>query len=389
MIPLLETLDAELGHLRASGLLREDLVGSPGKGARLRVGDDELDTFCLDDYLGFGRDEVVRAAGARALMEHGASAGPRVLDGRGVHAELEASLAELGGTARALAYPSAQTARTGLFSALFDARDSVFCDSACHPDLADGVRLSDARAEAWRHDDLDHLEDLLRRSAGARFRCIVTGSISPITGDVANLGVLLDLADRYEALVVIEDSHGLGVLGGGGRGAVALAGRSERWVAVGSLGVALGASGGFCLGPAAVVDWLRQKDRHLFDATPLGPAACAMAATAIDRLLAEPSRVNVLASRAQRLRDQLRDVGFTVLGAQHPAVQLLIGATPAAQTICDALFEAKTLVAGRCYPAVPEGEAQVRLQVTLLHDDEQLERLVINARNAGRAAGVV
>ncbi len=389
MIPLLEVLDAELGHLRAAGLLREGLHAAPGKGARLKVGDDELDTFCLDDYLGFGRDEVVRAAGARALMEQGAGAGPRVLDARGLHAELEAALAELGGTERALAYPSAQAARTGLFGALFDARDSVFCDSACHPDLADGVRLSDARAEAWRHEDLDHLEDLLRRSAGARFRCIVTGSVSPMTGDVANLGALLQLADRYEALVVIEDSHGLGVLGGGGRGAVALAGRSERWVAVGSLGGALGASGGFILGPAAVLDWLRQKDRHLFDSPPLTPASCAMAAAAIHRLQSEPSRVNVLSSRAQRLRDQLRDAGFHVLGAQHPAIQLVIGATPHAQSVCDALFEAKTLVAGRCYPADPEGEARVRLQITLLHDDEQLERLVINARNVGRAVGVL
>jgi glycine C-acetyltransferase len=376
---LLAFLDAETQNLKQAGLVRTELASSSPPGPVLRVGEREIVNLASRDYLGLSSHPDVKREAAAAIDAWGVGvASPRAAVGSiALHAELEAAIAKLLGTEDALVHASGHHAAVGLFEALFGDRDYVFCDEMMRPSLADGVRLSRARAYAYRNADLEHLEDRLKRSRAARFRVIATDGVFPITGRTADLEAIYALAAKYHAVVVVDDSEGLGVLGERGEGAHAEATLPDGIdLVTGSFGHALGGGpGGFVAGRSAFVSWLRQKSRSHLSSTALSPAgaAGALASLALARRDSKP-RV-ALRENLRTLKDAMaKDAGLNI-DDRHPAVSILVRNAILAQRLTDDLYRRGFFAVGYCHPVVPEGQARLSVRVTARHSKEHVERV--------------
>jgi glycine C-acetyltransferase len=374
----LEFLGTEAKHLEQAGLLRKEPLLSGPPGPTITVGDRELINFASSDYLGLSQHPEVKKAAISAIETWGIGvASPRMAAGTlPLHAELERALAQFLGTGDALVYPSGYHANTGLFESLLSDRDYLFCDELIRPSLADGVRLARARVYSYRNQDMEHLEDRLRRSRAARFRVIVTDGIFPLSGLVANLRDIYGLAAKYNALVVVDDSQGIGVVGDSGGGTHDLLGLVDRIdVVTGTFGAALGGgAGGFVAGRKEVVGWLRQKSRSYLSSTALPPASVAAAHTALELVRAEPQLREQLAMNVKLFRDALAEHGLWTAEGDHPAVAVLIRHAVAAQRLTDFLYKKGVFAIGFCHPVVPEGAARIRAQVTVRHTQKALSK---------------
>jgi glycine C-acetyltransferase len=381
---LLEYLHTETAHLRQAGLLRKDLELPGPQAPILRVGDARLINFASSDYLGLSNHGDVKRAAVQAVEAWGVGlASPRTAVGTSrLHAELERALAKLVGAEDALVYASGYQADAGVFEALLSDRDYVFCDEMIRPGLADAIRLSRARAYAYRNGDMDHLEDRLKRSRAARFRVIATDGVFPVTGRVANLPDIHALAAKYHAVVVVDDSEGIGVLGNRREGTHGSFGLSEKIDLVcASFGKALGGgAGGFVAGPATLVGWLRQKSRTHLSSTSLAPAAAAAALKSVELLRADPAPGNALEANKRFFKDAMAKDAGLVLDAAHPAMSVLVRNAILAQRLTDFLYQRGVFAVGYCHPVVPEGEARICFRVTARHDAKDLE-------SAARAVG--
>jgi glycine C-acetyltransferase len=374
----LDFLGTETRNLEQAGLLRkEPQLGTP-QGPLIAVGDRQLVNFASSDYLGLCTHAAVKRAAIAAIERWGVGvASPRMATGTlSLHIELERALAQTLGTADALVYASGYHANTGLFESLLSDRDYLFCDELVRPSLADGIRLGRARVYSYRNQDLEHLEDRLRRSRAARFRVIVTDGVFPISGMTANLAEIYGLAAKYNALVVVDDSQGLGVLGDDGGGTHQALGLTDRIDLVsGSFGTVLGGGGGgFVAGRAEVVAWLRQKSRSYLAATALSPVATATALEALRVVRAEPELRTTLTMNVKLFRDGLAEHGLWTAEGEHPAVAVLIRHAVAAQRLTDFLFRRGIYTIGFCHPVVPEGQARIRAQVTARHGQKELSQ---------------
>ena len=293
-----------------------------------------------------------------------------------LHAELERTLAQFLGTGDALLYPSGYHANTGLFESLLTDRDYLFCDEMIRPSLADGIRLCRARVYSYRNQDMEHLEDRLRRSRSARFRVIATDGVFPLSGLVANLREIYGLAAKYNALVAVDDSQGIGVLGEAGRGSHDRLGLTDRIdLVTGSFGAALGGgAGGFAAGRRELVTWLRQKSRSYLASTALSPGGAAAALKSLELLRSAPQLRETLDGNVRLFRDALAERGLWTAEGEHPAVAVLIRHAVAAQRLTDFLYHKGVFAIGFCHPVVPEGTARIRAQVTVHHSPKALLR---------------
>jgi glycine C-acetyltransferase len=373
---LLDFLRTEAKHLEQAGLLRSETVLPGPQGPTITVGERQLVNFASNDYLGLSGHPEVKKAAISAIQSWGVGlASPRVATGTfAVHAQLERALAETLGTADALVFPSGYHANTGVFESLLTDRDYLFCDEMIRPSLADGIRLCRARVYSYRNGDLEHLEDRLRRSRAARFRMIVTDAVFPLSGVVARLSDIYALAARYHALVVVDDSQGLGVLGNAGRGTHDSLGLTDRIdLVTGSFGCALGGGmGGFVAGKREIVTWLRQKSRPHLSSTALAPAAAAAALKCFELLRTDPEPRTRLAQNLRFFQSALAEHGLWTAESEHPAVCVSIGHAVAVQRLTDYLYRRGVFVIGFCHPVVPEGAARIRVQVTARHAQVQL-----------------
>ncbi len=295
----------------------------------------------------------------------------------GLHLELERAVAKLVGAEDALVYGSGHHADTGVFESLVGDRDFIFCDEMARPSLADGVRLSRARAYAYRNNDMDHLEDRLKRSRAARFRIIATDGVFPTTGQTANLTEIYALAARYRATVVTDDSEGIGVLGDGGGGTHAGAKLPDGIdVVTGSFGHALGGGGGgFVAGKSTIVGWLRQKSRPHLASTALSPGAIGAAKKAIELLSAEPGLLRALDANVKVFKAAMELHAGLVMDGAHPAMSVLVRNAVLAQKLTDFLYRKGIFVIGYCHPLVAEGEARISVRITGRHREPDLEKV--------------
>ncbi len=374
----LEFLGTEAKHLEQAGLLRREPLLSSPPGPTITVGDRELLNFASSDYLGLSNHPEVKRAAIAAIETWGVGlASPRMAAGTlPLHRELERALAQFLGTGEALLYPSGYHANTGLFESLLTDRDYLFCDEMIQPSLADGVRLCRARVYSYRNQDMEHLEDRLRRSRAARFRIIATDGVFPLSGLTANLRDIYGLAAKYNALVVADDSQGIGVLGEFGRGTHDQLGLSDRIdLVTGTFGAALGGgAGGFVAGRKEIVTWLRQKSRSYLSSTALPPTSVATALKAIELLRTEPQLRETLDLNVRLFRDALAEHGLWTAEGDHPAVAVLIRHAVAAQRLTDFLYRKGVFAIGFCHPVVPEGAARIRAQVTSRHSQKALSK---------------
>jgi glycine C-acetyltransferase len=376
---LVDFLRTEATNLDQAGLLRQERVLGSAQGATVTLDGREAVNLASGDYLGLSTHADVKKAAKAALDAFGVGvASPRMMTGNlSLHDELEKELARWLGSEDAVLYPSGYHADTGLFEALLADRDFVFCDEMLRPSLADGIRLCRAKVFVYRHRDLNHLEDRLKRSRAARFRVIATDGVFPLDGECAPLNEIQALAARYDALLVIDDSHGVGVLGENGRGTLAHLGAATKpHVITATFGNALGGgAGGFIACGREVATWLRQKSRPYLASTALSPASAAAALKAVQVVRSEPQLREDLKANVKLMRDLLAEQGCLVAGREdHPAIPVMIGNAVLCQRMGDLLYKAGVYTIGFCHPVVAEGAARLRVQVTVAHSQKTLKK---------------
>jgi glycine C-acetyltransferase len=378
MTKLFELLGTEAKHLRQAGLLKaEPCLASP-QGPRVTLQDKEFLNFASNDYLGLANHPEVKIASISAIEAWGSGvASARMATGTiPLHGDLERALARFTGTEDALLFPSGYHANTGIFESLLSDRDFVFADEQVRPSLADGIRLSRARAYSYRNLDMEHLEDRLRRSRAARFRVIVSDGVFPLSGLTSHLREMYGLAAKYDALVAVDDSHGIGVLGEHGRGTHRHHGIGEKIdLLTGTFGNALGGgAGGFVAGRTEIIAWLRQKSRPYLSSTGLSPGAVGAALKAFDLLANDPKLLETLRANNRILRAKLHALGLLQAATgEHPAIAVHVRDAVLAQRLTDLLYRRGIYALGFCHPIVPEGAARVRVQVTARHTQADLE----------------
>lgn len=373
---LLTRLGAELDARSAATGLRRDLVASGPQGTTLGVAGETLVNFASNDYLGIAGDPEVIDSARQALGDHGlgVSAG-RVLCGtRDVHGELEASIADLVGAEDSVLYSSCFDANLGVFAALLGADDVVLSDSLNHASLIDGIRLTRARTRVYAHGDLADLERGLAYSRDARHRLIVTDGVFSMDGDIAPLPDLCKLAERYDAALLVDDSHATGVLGATGAGTREYFGVQHVDVLTGTLGKALGGgAGGFVAGPRAVVETLRQTSRPYIFTNAMAPALAVAALTSI-RIARERHELRErLSANTAWLRGALGNLGYDVLPGEHPIVPVMLRGGTLARDVAEVLRREGVLAFALSHPVVPAGEERIRVQVSAAHTSGQLE----------------
>jgi len=340
----------------------------------------ELIHFGSNDYLGLAADPRVKAAVVAAVDQYGwgSGASPLILGHSAVHQELERRLAEFEGTQSALVFPSGFAANAGTVAALVGTGDVVFTDRNNHASLLDGCRLSRADVRAYPHGDWQALARLLDRRGSRGRRLIVTDSLFSMDGDLAPLAELADLAERYEAMLLIDEAHATGVFGSRGRGVAEQLDVADRVpVRVGTLSKALGGVGGFVAGSRVLVDWLVNRARPYIYSTASPPAALAAALAALEIVEQEPQRRTALLQRATELRTRLTEGGWNVGRSASQIIPIVVGDPNRAVNMAAALRQQGFFVPAIRPPTVPEGEACLRISLTTAHTPEMIERLVV------------
>ncbi|MEU4442648.1 glycine C-acetyltransferase [Actinosynnema sp. NPDC050801] len=376
-----EDLRTGLDEIRAAGLYKaERVIGTP-QNAVVRVGAGaEVLNFCANNYLGLADHPRLVEAAHEALDRWGfGMASVRFICGtQEPHKELESRLSAFLGTEDTILYSSCFDANGGLFETLLGADDAIISDELNHASIIDGVRLSKARRYRYRNRDVDDLERQLKDAADARYRLIATDGVFSMDGYLAPLDEICDLADRYDALVMVDDSHAVGFTGPNGRGTPELFGVQDRVdIVTGTLGKALGgASGGYTSGRAEIVEMLRQRSRPYLFSNSLAPSITAAAIAALDLLSSSGELLTRLRENTALFRSRMTEAGFDLLPGEHPIIPVMIGDAAEASRMADLLLEQGIYVIGFSYPVVPHGKARIRTQMSAAHSTEDVHRAV-------------
>jgi len=373
----------ELGEIRSQGLFKNERVIASPQRASIAVADGtQVLNLCANNYLGLADDPRIIEAAKEALDQRGfGMASVRFICGtQDLHKRLEQRISEFLGTADTILYPSCFDANGGLFETLLGEQDAVISDELNHASIIDGIRLCRARRLRYRNRDMADLEDQLRAAAGARRRLIATDGVFSMDGYVAPLREICDLAERHDAMVMVDDSHAVGFVGPSGRGTPELHGVADRVdIVTGTMGKALGgASGGFTSGRAEVVDLLRQRSRPYLFSNSVAPAVVGASLKVLDLLESSDDLRARLRENTAWFRARMTGLGFDILPGDHPIVPVMIGDAARAARLADLLLGKGVYVIGFSYPVVPIGKARIRTQVSAAHTREDLE-LAANA----------
>jgi len=394
----LSHLRETIEEIRAAGFYKnERVIASPqSSDIRLANGRDVLN-FCANNYLGLANDpRLIEAAKAGLDADGFGMASVRFICGtQTVHKSLERAIADFLHTEDAILYSSCFDANGGLFETLLTDDDAIISDELNHASIIDGVRLSKARRLRYKNNDLADLEARLKEAdaAGARFKLIVTDGVFSMDGIIADLAGICDLADRYGALVMVDDSHAVGFIGEGGRGTPEHCGVLDRVdIITGTLGKALGgASGGYVAARKEVIELLRQRSRPYLFSNTLAPSIAAASLKVLELLDSEEGatlRTRVRENGA-RFRHALTSLGFQLVPGEHPIIPVMLGDAQLASKMADSLLDEGVYVIGFSYPVVPKGRARIRTQMSAAHTPEQIDRAVDAFAGVGRSLGVI
>ena len=387
-------LEARLSDLREQGLFKPERVIVSRQGPEVEVEDGRrLINLCANNYLGLsGSEQMVKAAAeATERYGYGMSSVRFICGTQSVHKELERALADFLGMEDAILYAAAFDANGGVFEPLFDENDAIISDALNHASIIDGVRLCKAQRLRYRHNDMADLETQLQAAAGRRHKLIVTDGVFSMDGTIARLDRICDLAERYGALVMIDDSHATGFMGATGRGTHEhhnVMGRID--IISGTLGKALGgAMGGFIAAREPVVQMLRQTSRPYLFSNALAPAIAGASLAVLQQLSASSALRDRLHENTAWFRKSITDLGFTIKPGTHPVIPVMLFDAPLAQRFAQRLFELGVLASGFFYPVVPMGQARIRVQMSAAHTREHLERALAIFAQAGRELGIL
>jgi len=388
-----QRFDGQLDELRQQGLFKTERVIASPQGGQIRANDAEVINLCANNYLGLANHPAVREAAHRAIDRFGyGMASVRFICGtQTVHKQLEAALSKFLGTEDTILYSSCWDANGGLFETVLGEQDAIISDSLNHASIIDGIRLCKARRLRYANRNLAELEQHLKDSQDCRTRLIATDGVFSMDGSIAPLREICDLADKYGALVMVDDSHATGFMGANGRGTPEHCGVSGRIdFLTGTFGKALGGgSGGYTSGKANAIAWLRQRSRPYLFSNSIPPVVACASLAVLDLLEDSPQLRAQLFANAQQFRAGLAQLGFDLKAGEHPIIPVMLGDAALAGRMAERLLEEGVYVVGFSYPVVPRGQARIRTQMSAALTREQLTRALAAFHKVGRELGVV
>ena len=371
-------LTQQLDEIRAAGTYKHERVITTPQGATVRVSDGKpVLNLCANNYLGLAGHPAVVKAAQEALDQwgYGLSSVRFICGTQSIHKQLEARISEFLGTEDTILYSSCFDANGGLFETLLDPEDAVISDELNHASIIDGVRLCKAGRFRYQNNNMEDLEARLKEAGKARFRMVATDGVFSMDGCIANLPGICDLAEKYNALVMVDDSHAVGFMGRRGRGTHEhhnVMGRVD--VITGTLGKALGgASGGYTSGRKEIVELLRQRSRPYLFSNTLAPSIAGASVKVLDVLAQSTGLRDKLEANTKFFREEMAKLGFNILPGAHPIVPIMLGDAALAARFADAMLQKGVYVIGFSYPVVPKGKARIRTQISAAHSREDLE----------------
>ncbi len=388
-----DRIATELQEIRAAGLYKEERIITSAQGAKIMVNGKEVLNFCANNYLGLSsHPKVIKAA--KKYVDHrgyGLSSVRFICGTQDIHKELEIKIAEFLGTEDTILYVAAFDANGGVFEPLFGEDDAIISDALNHASIIDGVRLCKAKRLRYEHNNMEDLENKLKEAANARSRIIVTDGSFSMDGTIARLDVICDLADRYDAIVMIDESHSSGFLGKNGRGTHEyrnVMGRID--IITGTLGKALGgASGGFTSGKKEIIEMLRQRSRPYLFSNSVAPGIVG-ASIAVFEMLSETTKLrDKLEKNTRYFRDKMTEAGFDIKPGDHPIVPIMLYDAVVAQTFATKLLDEGIYVIGFFFPVVPKGQARIRVQISAAHKTKQLDKAIAAFTKIGKELQVL
>ncbi len=388
-----KSIEQELDQIRQAGLYKEERIITGPQGARIKVsGSREVLNFCANNYLGLANHPALIEAVKQNLDEwgYGLSSVRFICGTQAIHRQLEQKLSEFLGTEDTILYSSCFDANGGLFETLLTAEDAVISDSLNHASIIDGIRLCKAKRYRYKNRDMADLEDQLKQAQSARRRLIATDGVFSMDGTIAPLAEICALAEQYDAMVMVDDSHSVGVLGEHGRGTHEYAGVMGRVdVITGTLGKALGgASGGYTSAPKAVIDLLRQRSRPYLFSNTLAPSIVSASLVVLNLVTESTEYRDRLDENTQYFRKGMSEQGFDIQAGDHPIVPIMLGDAVLAHTMADQLLKEGIYVIGFSYPVVPKGAARIRVQISAAHTREDLDYAIEKMTAVKKRLGV-
>ena len=371
-------LARQLDEIRQAGLYKTERVITSPQDARIRVGDGRpVLNLCANNYLGLAEHPAVVQA-AREALDHwgyGLSSVRFICGTQSIHKELEARISEFLGTEDTILYSSCFDANGGLFETLLEAEDAIVSDELNHASIIDGIRLCKAQRFRYRNNNMEDLEAKLKEARGARFRMIATDGVFSMDGSIANLSEICNLAEKYEALVMVDDSHAVGFMGKTGRGTHEYHNVMRRVeIITGTLGKALGgASGGYTTGRKEIIEMLRQRSRPYLFSNSLAPPIVGASLKVLELLSGSTELRDRLEANTKFFREGMAGLGFDILPGTHPIVAIMLGDASLAVKVAEAILKKGVYVVGFSYPVVPKGKARIRTQISAAHSREDLE----------------
>jgi glycine C-acetyltransferase len=382
-----------LAEIQGAGLWKHERILESQQAAHIRVGGHEVLNFCANNYLGLSSHPEVMAAARQALDQrgYGLSSVRFICGTQDRHKDLEAAISTFLATEDTILYSSCFDANGGLFETLLGEEDAIISDALNHASIIDGIRLCKAERHRYANDDLGELEQKLQATQGKRLRMIATDGVFSMDGTIARLDAICELADKYRALVMVDDSHATGFVGKTGRGTAELRGCMDRIdVYTSTLGKALGgASGGFTSGKKEIIDLLRNRSRPYLFSNTLAPPIVGGSLAALALISRSTELRDRLERNAGRFREAMTAAGFALRPGQHPIVPVMLGDARLAADLAGKLLAEGIYVVGFSFPVVPRGQARIRVQLSAAHSDADVDRAVAAFAKIGKELGVV
>lgn len=383
----------ELGTLKNEGLYKSERVIKSPQQAAVWVKEGEVINLCANNYLGLANDPALIAEEKKALENYGyGMASVRFICGtQTIHKELEQKISQFLGTEDTILYSSCFDANTGLFETLLGPKDAIISDALNHASIIDGIRLCKAQRYRYANNDMKDLEAQLIAAKDARFRLIATDGVFSMDGIIANLAAICELADRYNAMVMVDDSHAVGFMGETGRGTPEYCGVADRIdIFTGTLGKALGgASGGYTSANSVIIDWLRQRSRPYLFSNSLAPLIASASMAVLNRLESSNDLAKKLKANSLYFRSGMTKLGFNLVPGEHPIIPVMLGDAALAGRMAELLLKEGIYVVGFSYPVVPKGKARIRTQISAAHEIEHLDKALTAFAKIGKELGVI
>lgn len=389
-------LQSQIEEVKAEGLYKSERVIDSQQAADIHVttGESVLN-FCANNYLGLANSPELIQAGKEALDKQGyGMASVRFICGtQDVHKELESRISDFLGMEDTILYSSCFDANTGLFETILSKEDAIISDALNHASIIDGVRLCKAMRYRYSNNDMADLEEKLKQADadGARYKLIVTDGVFSMDGIIADLESVCDLADKYNALVMVDDSHAVGFIGDKGRGTHEHCGVMSRVdIITGTLGKALGgASGGYTAARKEIVEWLRQRSRPYLFSNTLAPVIASASLRVLDMLESGDELRQKLKRNSEYFREKMTALGFELVPGEHPIIPVMLGDASLASNFADKMLQEGIYVVGFSFPVVPKGQARIRTQMSAAHDIEHIDRAIAAFEKVGKELGVI